>query len=128
MKISDAFSLFSGSQSNHMERGNDTWISGFLFLGISEKPQLQSLIFGLFLSMYLITVFGNLLIILANSSDSPIHTSMYFFFSNLSLVGICFTSTTTRKMLMNIQNQNNVMSCEGYISQMYFYMHNMVLD
>ena len=49
--------------------------------------------------MYLITVFGNLLIILAVSPDFHLHTLMYFFPSNLSFVDICVTSTTIPKML-----------------------------
>ncbi|XP_070270118.1 olfactory receptor 7A17-like [Myotis yumanensis] len=101
---------------------NDTLISEFLLLGFSEEPALQPLIFGLFLSMYLITVLGNLLIILAISSDSHLHTPMYFFLSNLSLVDICFTSTTVPKMLWNIQIQSRVITYAGCITQMYFFI------
>ncbi|XP_054572835.1 olfactory receptor 7A17-like [Eptesicus fuscus] len=72
--------------------------------------------------MYLVTVFGNLLIILAVSSDSHLHTPMYFFLSNLSLVDICFTSTTIPKMLWNIQTQSKAITYEGCITQMYFYI------
>ncbi|XP_039736445.1 olfactory receptor-like protein OLF4 [Pteropus medius] len=102
--------------------GNDTRISEFLLLGLSEEPKLQPLIFGIFLSMYLITVFGNLLIILAVSSDSHLHTPMYFFLSNLSLVDICFTTTTIPKMLLNIQTQSKVITYEACITQMYFFI------
>ncbi|KAI5181420.1 Olfactory Receptor 7A10 [Manis pentadactyla] len=68
--------------------------------------------------MYLITVFGNLLFILAVISDSPLHTPMYFFLSHLSFVDICFTSTTIPKMLLSIQS--SVITYAGCISQMYF--------
>ncbi|XP_023380677.1 olfactory receptor 7A10-like [Pteropus vampyrus] len=78
--------------------------------------------------MYLITVFGNLLIILAVSSDSHLHTPMYFFLSNLSLVDICFTSTTVPKMLVNIQTQSKIITYEGCITQMYFFTHFGALD
>ncbi|XP_032267999.1 olfactory receptor-like protein OLF4 [Phoca vitulina] len=105
-----------------MDPGNDTGISDFLLLGLSEEPELQSLIFGLFLSMYLITVFGNMLIILAISSDSHLHTPMYFFLANLSFVDICFTSTTIPKMLWNIQTQSKMITYEGCLSQMYFFI------
>ncbi|XP_047706093.1 olfactory receptor-like protein OLF4 [Prionailurus viverrinus] len=105
-----------------MEPGNITWISKFLLLGFSERPELQPLIFGLFLSMYLITVFGNLLIILAVSSDSHLHTPMYFFLANLSFVDICFTSTTVPKMLWNIQTQTKVITYEDCITQMNFFI------
>uniref|UniRef100_G1Q491 Olfactory receptor n=2 Tax=Myotis lucifugus TaxID=59463 RepID=G1Q491_MYOLU len=56
------------------------------------------------------------------------HTPMYFFLSNLSLVDICFTSTTVPKMLVNIQTQTKVITYEGCITQMYFYMLFAVLD
>ncbi|XP_005633260.1 olfactory receptor-like protein OLF4 [Canis lupus familiaris] len=105
-----------------MEPGNLTGDSEFLLLGFSEELELQPLVFGLFLSMYLITVFGNLLLILAVSSDSHLHTPMYFFLTNLSFVDICFTSTTVPKMLWNIQTQSKVITYEGCISQIYFFI------
>nr|KAF6273610.1 hypothetical protein mMyoMyo1_014564 [Myotis myotis] len=116
------------SHLHHMGRGNDTPISEFLLLGFSEGPELQPLIFGLFLSMYLITMFGNLLIILAVSSDSHLHTPMYFFLSNLSLVDICFTSTTVPKMLVNIQTQSKIITYKGCITQMNFFILFAMLD
>ncbi|ELW64365.1 olfactory receptor 7A10 [Tupaia chinensis] len=111
-----------------MEPGNDTHISEFLLLGLSEKPELQPLIFGFFLSMYLITVTGNFLIILATISDSHLHTPMYFFLSNLSFIDICFTSTTIPKILVNIQTQSKVITYAGCITQVFFYIVFVVLD
>ncbi|ELV14357.1 olfactory receptor 7A10 [Tupaia chinensis] len=111
-----------------MEPGNDTQISEFLLLGFSEEPELQPLIFGLFLSMYLITVCGNLLIILATIFNSHLHTPMYFFLSNLSFADICFTTTTVPKMLVNIQTQSKVITYAGCITQMNFFNVFVVLD
>ncbi|ELV11868.1 olfactory receptor 7A10 [Tupaia chinensis] len=111
-----------------MEPENNTKISEFLLLGLSEEPELQPLIFGLFLSMYLITVCGNLLIILATISDSHLHTPMYFFLSNLSFVDICLTSTTVPKMLVNIQTQSKAITYAGCITQMFFFLHFVALD
>ncbi|XP_025721615.2 olfactory receptor 7A17-like [Callorhinus ursinus] len=105
-----------------MEADNDTGISEFLLLGLSEEPELQNIIFGLFLCMYLITVLGNLLIILAVSSDSHLHTPMYFFLATLSFADICFTSTTIPKMLWNIQTQSQVITYAGCLTQMYFFI------
>uniref|UniRef100_A0A8C7ELP3 Olfactory receptor n=2 Tax=Neovison vison TaxID=452646 RepID=A0A8C7ELP3_NEOVI len=105
-----------------MELENDTQISEFLLLGFLEEPELQPFIFGLFLCMYLITILGNLLIILAISSDSNLHTPMYFFLANLSFVDICFTSTTIPKMLVNIQTQRKAITYESCIMQMYFFI------
>ncbi|KAB0353789.1 olfactory receptor 7A17-like [Muntiacus reevesi] len=111
-----------------MEPGNNTQFSEFFLLGFSADPELQPLIFGLFLSMYLIAVFGNLIIILVTISDSHLHTPMYFFLSNLSFVDICFTSTTIPKMLKNIQTQSKVITYEGCIIQVYFYIFFAGLD
>ncbi|XP_070943407.1 olfactory receptor 7A10-like [Macaca nemestrina] len=111
-----------------MEAEKNTRMLGFLLLGLSEEPELQPVMFGLFLSMYLTTVFGNLLIILAISSESHLHTPMYFFLSNLSFIDICVTSTTVPKTLSNIQTQSRVITYAGCITQMYFFVLFIVLD
>ena len=111
-----------------MVPGNKTQISEFILLGFSEESALQSIIFGFFLSMYLITVFGNLLIIQAVNSNPHLHTPMYFFLSNLSFVDICFISTTIPKMLVNIQTQNKVISYEDCFTQIYFFLLFVQLD
>ncbi|XP_060038186.1 olfactory receptor 7A10-like [Erinaceus europaeus] len=72
--------------------------------------------------MYLLTVWGNLLLILAVSSDSHLHTPMYFFLSNLSLVDICLPSTTVPKMLYNIWTQSKAITYAGCITQMHFFL------
>ncbi|XP_029773679.1 olfactory receptor-like protein OLF4 [Suricata suricatta] len=72
--------------------------------------------------MYLITVFGNLLIILVVGFDFHLHTPMYFFLTNLSFVDICVTSTTVPKMLWNIQTQSKVITYVDCITQMNFFL------
>ncbi|KAF7483917.1 Hypothetical predicted protein [Marmota monax] len=121
MDVLAAISTLGERHIHQMESGNNTRVSEFLLLGFSEDPELQPLIFGLFLSMYLVTVLGNLLIILATISDSHLHTPVYFFLSNLSFVDICFTSTTIPKMLGNIQTQRKAITYAGCITQMYFF-------
>nr|XP_054311677.1 putative olfactory receptor 1F2 [Pongo pygmaeus] len=103
-----------------MSRTNQASISEFLLLGLSRQPQQQHLLFVLFLSMYLATVLGNLLIILAVSTDSRLHTPMYFFLSNLSFVDICFSSTTVPKMLANHILGTQTVSFSGCLTQMCF--------
>ncbi|XP_075854399.1 olfactory receptor 7D4-like [Microcebus murinus] len=105
-----------------MAAENHTEVSEFLLLGLTDDPELQPVLFGLFLSMYLVTVLGNLLIVLAVSSDPHLHTPMYFFLSILSLVDICFTSTTVPKMLVNIDTHSKDISYTGCLTQMYFFM------
>ncbi|KAM6167021.1 olfactory receptor 7D4-like [Erethizon dorsatum] len=105
-----------------MEAENHTGALQFILLGLSEDPQVQPILFGLFLCMYLVAMLRNLLIILAASSDSHLHTPMYFFLSNLSFVDICFTSTIVPKMLVNIQAHSKDISYMECLTQVYFFM------
>ncbi|XP_049733117.1 olfactory receptor 7A10-like [Elephas maximus indicus] len=111
-----------------MEPGNDTQVLEFILLGLSEVEELQSLLLGLFLSMYLVTFIGNLLIILATITSSHLHTPMYFFLANFSFVDICFTSTTIPKMLLNIHTHNKTITYHGCLTQMYFFILFVELD
>ncbi|XP_044088682.1 olfactory receptor 1F1-like [Neovison vison] len=103
-----------------MRGANESSVSEFLLLGLSRQPQQQQLLFVLFLSTYLATVLGNLLILLAVGLDSRLHIPMYFFLSNLSFVDICFTSTTVPKMLANHILGTQTISFSGCLTQMYF--------
>ncbi|XP_014645906.1 PREDICTED: olfactory receptor 7G1-like [Ceratotherium simum simum] len=105
-----------------MEPRNCTDAPEFLLLGLTDDPELQPLIFYLFLSMYLVTILGNLLITLAISSDSHLHTPMYFFLSNLSFTDICISTTTIPKMLVNIQAQNQSITYTGCLTQTCFFL------
>ncbi|XP_049731285.1 olfactory receptor 7G2-like [Elephas maximus indicus] len=103
-----------------MEPRNQTGVSEFLLLALTEDPKVQPLLFSLLLSIYLVTVLGNLLIILAVSSDPHLHTPMYFFLSNLSFTDICFSTTMIPKMLVNLQAQNQSIPYAGCLTQACF--------
>ncbi|XP_057355395.1 olfactory receptor 1L4-like [Manis pentadactyla] len=102
---------------NHSSR-----TSGFILLGISPNPQLQKPLFATFLAMYLVTIVGNVLIILATHSDSRLHTPMYFFLSNLSFMDTCFTTVIVPKMLVNLLSETKSISYVDCLAQMYFFM------
>ncbi|XP_021108032.1 olfactory receptor 7G2-like [Heterocephalus glaber] len=106
--------------TNNIEFKNETMVSKFIFLGLTNDQELEPLIFIAFLVMYLITILGNLLIILAVTSDSHLHTPMYFFLSNLSFIDICMSTTTIPKMLMNIQTQDHSISYTSCLLQACF--------
>nr|ALG94325.1 olfactory receptor 2 [Nannospalax galili] len=91
-------------------------------MGFSEDPELQPFLFGLFLSMYLVSVLGNLLIILAVISDSHLHTPMYFFLSNLSWADMGFISTTVPNFIVSIQINSRVISYVGCLTQMSLFL------
>ncbi|XP_038598808.1 olfactory receptor 1D2-like [Tachyglossus aculeatus] len=111
-----------------MGSANKTDDSMFILLGLSSDPGQQRLFFALFLVLYLVTLGGNLLIILAISADSHLHSPMYFFLTNLSLVDICFSSTTVPKMLVDMQTGSPAISYTGCLIQLYFLVSLVALD
>ncbi|XP_017501162.3 olfactory receptor 1N2-like [Manis javanica] len=111
-----------------MDQSNQSSITEFLLLGLSERPEQQPFLLGTFLGMYLVTVLGNLLIILAIGSDPHLHTPMYFFLANLSFADACFSSTTVPKMLVNMQTHSQTIPYGGCLAQMHFFMTFGALD
>ena len=111
-----------------MDGSNHSRVSEFLLLGLSESPEHQRVLFWMFLSMYLVTVVGNALIILAISFDSHLHTPMYFFLANLSFTDLFFVTNTIPKMLVNLQSQNKAISYVGCLTQLYFLVSLVALD
>nr|XP_027800534.1 olfactory receptor 1N1 [Marmota flaviventris] len=101
---------------------NQSSVSEFFLRGISDLPEQQHLLYGIFLCMYLVTLTGNVLIILAIASDPHLHTPMYFFLANLSLVDMGLTSCTVTKMLVNVQTRHPTISYTGCLTQMYFFL------
>ncbi|XP_053418789.1 olfactory receptor 1S1-like [Nycticebus coucang] len=111
-----------------MHGGNQTTVSEFILLGLSNQAEQQKLIFVLFLCMYLVTVVGNGLIILAISVDMYLHTPMYLFLANLSFADISSISNSVPQMLMNIQMKSQSISYGSCIAQMYFSIVFVVID
>ncbi|KAM4826969.1 olfactory receptor 1f45-like [Thomomys bottae] len=105
-----------------MEGNNQTRVTEFLLLGFSGQSDQEEVVFVLFLGMYLLTLIGNLLIILAISCDPNLHTPMYFFLANLSSVDICLSSVTVPKMLVNHMTGSRSISYVGCMTQMYFFI------
>ncbi|XP_043846340.1 olfactory receptor 1361-like [Dromiciops gliroides] len=101
---------------------NQTRVLEFLFLGLSDQPEQQQLLFRVFLAMYFVGTLGNLLTILAICFDSHLHTPMYFFLSNLSFLDLCFTSTIVPKMLVNYLLGSSAISYAECLTQMYFFV------
>ena len=111
-----------------MRRENQSIVSEFLLLGLPIQPEHHGVFFALFRGMYLITVLGNLLILLLIRLDSRLHTLMYFFLSHLAFSDVSFSSVTVPKMLVNMQTQDQSIPYAGCIAQMYFFLLFVCLD
>ncbi|XP_040261476.1 olfactory receptor 1044-like [Bufo bufo] len=93
----------------------------FVLMGLPNTPQLRCMSFVAFLSIYLMTLVGNLAILLAIVSDARLHTPMYFFLANLSLLEMCYTTVTLPNILNNIVRQSNLISFQACICQVYLF-------
>ncbi|XP_058400455.1 putative olfactory receptor 10D4 [Diceros bicornis minor] len=104
-----------------MKMRNHTPVTVFLLMGISHTKELENVLFFLFLTCYLLTVLGNLLILLTILSSSNLHVPMYFFLGNLSVFDIFFPSVNSPKMMLSLMGQSRTISYQGCASQVFFY-------
>uniref|UniRef100_A0A8D1Y652 G-protein coupled receptors family 1 profile domain-containing protein n=1 Tax=Sus scrofa TaxID=9823 RepID=A0A8D1Y652_PIG len=104
-----------------MESGNLTWVSEFVFLGLSQTRELQLLLFLVVLFVYTTTVLGNLLIMVSVTSDSRLHTPMYFLLRNLALLDLSVSSVISPKMLVDLLSEKKTISYQGCMAQIFFF-------
>ncbi|XP_061468708.1 olfactory receptor-like protein OLF3 [Rhineura floridana] len=102
-----------------MGRGNQSWNVEFVLLGLSSHPGTQKVLFVLFLGMYLVTLAGNMLIMLAIKRNPRLHTPMYYFLSHLSFLDMCYTTTIILPMLSNFLAEHKTISFVGCMVQMH---------
>ncbi|XP_053254944.1 olfactory receptor 5F1-like isoform X1 [Podarcis raffonei] len=101
---------------------NTSVVSEFIFVGLVDVPELKIPIFTLLLLIYVITVVGNLGMILLIRMDSQLHTPMYFFLSNLAFLDFCYSSNITPKALSNFLSERRTISFLGCFMQLYFFV------
>ncbi|XP_004476518.3 olfactory receptor 10A5-like [Dasypus novemcinctus] len=105
-----------------MAGGNWTRVSEFILMSFSSRPtEIQSLLFLMFLIIYLVTLVGNSLIILVTLADLVLHSPMYFFLRNLAFLEIGFNLAIVSKMLRTLLAQETTISFHGCAAQMYFF-------
>ncbi|XP_038225132.1 putative olfactory receptor 10D4 [Dermochelys coriacea] len=100
---------------------NHTVVTHFILLGIPDANGLQTILFLTFLAFSLCTLLGNLIIFSAIPADPCLHTPMYFFLCNHSMLDIGFSSISTPKMLTNLWFQCRVISLGKCMFQVFFY-------
>ncbi|XP_043827586.1 olfactory receptor 1038-like [Dromiciops gliroides] len=105
-----------------MAKGNHSEITEFILLGLTARPELQVVLFILFLFIYSVSAVGNLGLILLIRVSSHLHTPMYFFLSHLAFVDFCVTSTITPNMLINFVQETNVISFHACAIQVYCFI------
>ncbi|XP_042557441.1 olfactory receptor 4K1 [Dipodomys spectabilis] len=108
-----------------MAHTNQSNVSEFVLLGLSNSWGLQLLLFVIFSMVYAMSVLGNVMIIVIIYSDSHLNSPMYFLISNLSFVDICQSNFATPKMLVDFFAEHKTISFEGCMAQI-FLLHSFV--
>ncbi|XP_029430864.1 olfactory receptor 1020-like [Rhinatrema bivittatum] len=103
------------------EERNQTSMTEFILLGLTDDSELQIVLFSVFLLAYIITLLGNIGIIVLIRLDPHFHTPMYFFLSNLSFTDLCYSSVITPNMLINFLLARKAISFHGCAMQMYLF-------
>ncbi|XP_007526178.1 olfactory receptor 2A12-like [Erinaceus europaeus] len=102
--------------------GNHSSLTEFILLGFSHDTEINSILFGVFLSLYLTTLLGNGLIITLIRMDTHLHTPMYFFLSVLSILDMGYVTTTVPQMLVHFVCKKKTISYIRCVAQMYIFL------
>ncbi|XP_044127347.1 olfactory receptor 2G3-like [Bufo gargarizans] len=105
-----------------MEHSNQSTPARFILLGLSNVPPLQFICFFAFFLIYTITILGNILLITVVVMTPSLHTPMYFFLSNLSVIDITFSCTIVPKILVNTLSTDKSISFVECAIQMYIHL------
>lgn len=103
-----------------MAPGNVSSVTEFILLGLTQQPELQLPLFFIFLGTYVVTMVGNVGLVILIGLNPHLHTPMYYFLFNLSFVDLCYSSVITPKMLMTFVNRNIISHAEC-MAQLYFF-------
>lgn len=104
-----------------MAKWNNTQFKEFILLGLTDNPKLEIALFVLFLIFYIVTLLGNIGIIVAVRVDSHLQTPMYFFLNNLSFLDLCYATIITPKTLVNFLSKSKAIGYYECAVQMYFF-------
>ncbi|XP_074051205.1 olfactory receptor-like protein OLF3 [Macrotis lagotis] len=99
---------------------NQTWLTEFILLGVSGDQGTQIFLFVLFLTMYLMTVLGNILIIILIRLDTRLHTPMYFFLTNLNLIDVSYATSIVPQMLAHFLESQKSIPYVSCAAQLFF--------
>ncbi|XP_075404211.1 olfactory receptor 5B12-like [Tenrec ecaudatus] len=100
---------------------NNSEVTEFILVGLTNNPTLRILLFVTFFLIYLISLVGNLGMILLIVLDSRLHTPMYFFLSNLSLTDFGYSSAVTPKVMAGLLTGDNIISFHDCATQLFFF-------
>ena len=99
---------------------NQSFVTEFVLLGLSQNPNVQKAVFVIFLVSYVATIGGNLLIVVTiSSSPALVGSPMYFFLAFLSFLDACFSTVISLKMIVDSLYERKTITFEGCMTQLF---------
>ncbi|XP_058396404.1 olfactory receptor 4F3/4F16/4F29-like [Diceros bicornis minor] len=103
-----------------MDGANDSVVSEFILIGLSNSWEMHLFLFWFFSAVYVGIILGNLLIVFTVIIDSHLHSPMYFLLANLSFFDLSLSSTTVPKMISDLFTDRSIISFPKCMMQIFF--------
>lgn len=94
-------------------------VTEFILTGLTQNPPVQKVVYMLFLVLYMVTLSGNLLIVVTITTSQALNSPMYFFLTHLSLIDLIYCSSSAPKMIVDSLHEKKMISLNGCMAQVY---------
>nr|XP_014339004.1 PREDICTED: LOW QUALITY PROTEIN: olfactory receptor 4C12-like [Bos mutus] len=98
---------------------NERNVTVFILVGLTQNPQMQKIVFVVFLVLYMVTLSGNLLIVVTITTSQALNPPMYFFLTHLSLIDTIYSSSSAPKLIVDSLQEIKTISFNGCMAQVY---------
>ncbi|XP_004447472.3 olfactory receptor 4C46-like [Dasypus novemcinctus] len=95
-------------------------VTEFILVGLTENPKMQKIIFAVFFVIYIITVVGNVLIVVTIITSPLIGSPMYYFLAYLSFIDACYSSVNTPKLIIDSLHEKKTIPFSGCMTQVFW--------
>ncbi|XP_046500417.1 olfactory receptor 4C12-like [Equus quagga] len=94
-------------------------VTEFILTGLTQNPQMQKVVFVVFLVLYMVTLSGNLLIVVTITTSHVLNSPMYFILAHLSLIDTIYSSSSAPKLIVNSIHEKKIISFNGCMAHVY---------
>ncbi|XP_029392016.1 olfactory receptor 4C46-like [Mus pahari] len=94
-------------------------VTEFVLLGLTRNPSMQKIVFAVFVIIYIISMVGNVLIVVTITASPLLGSPMYFFLAYLSFIDACYSSVNTPKLIIDSLHEQKTILFNGCMTQVF---------